>query len=217
MLRIGYGINIFNNRNSTDRKHFKFANPFTPTIGFGIYKNLNDFNSLFVEGNYSARKLGYYYDINESAIPLKDEMETGQKYSVLSAGIGYRKNFILNDRLLFAEAIINADFSKNVLSYGKGKSESLDIEEEVLYTAHSITNVGEKCIIPSVTLGTGFFLDSNEKWEAGLRLNIPFSSHQTKPGSYDIRWSYKGQVYHHQLEYFGKIYYINLFIGYKLF
>lgn len=217
VIYASYGINFYKNSKTTDSNHFEFLYPFTPSVSFNLYKNISDYDSFFIEGNYSARKIGYKYEINEPSIPLIDEMKSGQKYGVISVGIGYRRLVLVGNSDFFVEGGLNADFNKNVLAYNKGESQSLDLEEEVLYNAYGQNNVGEKSIIPSINLGIGKSLGRQKKYEIGLRINIPFKSLQTNVGTYDITWQYKGQRYHHQLMYLGKVYYLNLRFGYNLF
>ena len=135
VVQLGYGVNIFQNSLETDAERFIFNKPLTPELGFTLYKDIDDRNSLFFETSYAARKISFSYKSKEVNIPIDESTKMGQKYEVKAAGIGYRRNYATYNHSFYNDISIRADFNKAVLDFGKGTIGS------VMCSKESTTNI----------------------------------------------------------------------------
>jgi hypothetical protein len=214
----GSGLNIYKNRNETDKKHFNFKNSFSAYLGARLLKQLDEENNLFADLTYTRKKIELEYVLNESDIPFSNKDITGQKYDCISLFFGYKKIIYINEFSAYLEASIGADYNNNVMVSNKGNGETQEeINEPVYYENRVNTHLGEKSITISSNFGFGFNFGGRSQYEIGFLFNLPLQKIQTKSSSYEYIWNYKKKEYFHQIDYIGSIYYPSIKLSYYFF
>nr|WP_314494464.1 hypothetical protein [uncultured Chryseobacterium sp.] len=214
----GPGINIYENKLNTDRNHFKVKNPISISFGVRLSKNLDEENKLFADLLFTRKKIEYEYKINESQIPFTNKDIMGQKFDCISLYVGYRRLFSLNEKLLYIEASVGADYNNNVMVYNRGSGQAAqDLSDTVFYEGIYETNIGEKSYTISTNLGFGINFGWENQYDLGLSLNFPFQQIQNTESTFQYIWRYKTNEYVHDLKYIGNIYYPSLRFTYYLF
>jgi len=217
-ITFGYGINFFENQNTIDKNHFRTNKPLSPYFGARLLKNLDEENKLFADFLITRKKIQYRYDLSEPDIPFINKENFGQKYDCISFFVGYRKLFPMNEKSLYFEASVGADYNNSVVIYNEGTGESQSgLSETVYFQNFYYANLGEKSYTISSNVGFGVNFGYRNQYDIGLSMNIPFQKIQTKESHYQYTWNYRTQEYIHDLKYVGRIYYPSLRLTYYAF
>lgn len=217
-ITFGSGLNIYKNNLSTNENHFSSNKPLSFYLGLRLSKNLDEENKLFSELLFTRKKIEYEYNINEPEIPFTNKEVVGQKYDCISLFVGYRRLFHMNEKLIYIEASIGADYNNNVMSYNEGNGESQNgLNDAVYFENFYNTNLGEKSYTISTNIGFGLNFGLRNQYDIGLSLNFPIQKIQAKESNYQYIWNYKNKSYVHELNYIGNIYYPSIRFTYYVF
>lgn len=214
----GAGVNIYNNRLTTDAGHFRFTSPLTANLGIKVIRQLDEKDHFFAELMYTRKKIEFRYSLNEPAIPFSNEETISQKYDCFSVYAGYRRVYEQYTHALFFDASIGADYNTNSVVSASGSGEATeDLGGPVFYQSLINTHLGEKTYTFSGNLGFGIMSGARNQYEIGVFINIPFHRIQSETSSLDYTWNYGSREYRHQLRYTGSVYYPSLRLTYYVF
>lgn len=217
-ITFGSGMNIYKNNLPTDISQFRSNTPMSLYLGAKLYKNLDEENKLFADLLFTRKKIEYDYSINEPEIPFTNEETVGQKYDCISFFVGYRRLFPLNEKLIYIEASVGADYNNNVMSYNEGNGEPQEALNDAVYFENSYnTNLGEKTYTISTNVGFGLSFGTRSQYDIGLSMNFPMQKIQSKESNYQYVWNYKSKDYVHHFNYIGNIYYPSIRFTYYVF
>lgn len=217
-ISLGGGLNIYKNILSADKIHFKQSQPLSLNLGVRLTKNLDEQNKLYTEMLFTRKKIEFNYQLNEPEIPFSNKEKFGQKYDCISLFVGYRRLFLLNERFIYIEGSVGADYNNNVMSYNEGNGESQEgLNDIVNFENFYNTNLGEKSYTISANIGFGFNFGFRNQYDIGFSMNFPIQKIQSKESNYQYMWNYKNKNYYHELKYFGSIYYPSVKLTYYIF